>query len=293
MKTSWALFLILLSSNIHAEVTINSILSVYGEDNRQEVSRGTRLHQRLADSTAALIVNSFMIKEGSSSRIDAPTLEQQDGVCASERYRDQPAASVCSGTLIGPDLMLTAAHCYNSASICQHASWVFGFNESKNGKYKIKNKEIYKCKEIVFRDFDIKNGRDFAVVKLDRIVKGHAPVALRQAGVAAVNTSLVLIGHPRGLPTKIADNAWITSVKDNSILMSNVDAYTGNSGSGVFNAQLGFLEGVLSFGNEDYLEDEQHSCFSSQVYQMQDGGEAVMKIDPVREFLKTYQSARP
>ncbi len=293
MKNCSTLFIILFSMGLHAEVTIDSLLSIYGDDNRQEVTRSSRAHQKLADSTAALIVNSFMIKEGSSHRIDAPTLEQQDGVCASERYRDQPAASVCSGTLIGPDLMLTAAHCYNNASICQHASWVFGFNESRNGKYKIKNKEIYKCKEIVFRDFDIKNGRDFAVVKLDRIVKGHTPVALRQAGIAGVNTSLVLIGHPRGLPTKIADDAWITSIKNGNILMSNVDAYTGNSGSGVFNAQLGFLEGVLSFGNEDYLENEQTSCFSSQVYRMQDGGEAIMKIDPVREFLKTYQTTRP
>ncbi|MES2525738.1 MAG: serine protease [Bdellovibrionota bacterium] len=293
MKTSWALFLILMSTNIHAQMTIDSILSVYGDDNRQEVARASRSHQKLADSTAALIVNSFMVKEGSSHRIDAPTLEQQDGVCATERYRDQPAASVCSGTLIAPDLMLTAAHCYTSAATCTHASWVFGFHESRNGKYKIKNKEIYKCKEVVYRAFSIKDGKDFAIVKLDRKVKGHSPVELRQEGSAEVNTKLVLIGHPRGLPTKIADDAWITSIKDGSILMSNLDAYTGNSGSGVFNAEAGFLEGVLSFGNEDYLENEQASCFSSQVYRMQDGGEAIMKIDPVRDFLKTYQTTRP
>jgi V8-like Glu-specific endopeptidase len=270
-----------------------ALLSVYGEDNRQEVSEVSREHRKLADSTAALIVHSFMIKEGRSHRIDAPTLEQQDGVCATEKYRDQPAASVCSGTLIASDLMLTAAHCYTSGQICQNASWVFGFHESKNGKYRINNKDIYRCKEVVFRQFDIKKGLDFAVIKLDRKVKGRLPVTLREEGNAEINTRLVLIGHPRGLPTKIADDAWITSIKEENILMSNVDAYTGNSGSGVFNAERGFLEGVLSFGKEDYSENEVLTCFTSQIYRMHDGGEAVMKVEPVREFLKSYKNTHP
>ncbi len=286
-------FLLSITLLLSFQSEVNAVVSLYGDDNRQEFTAVSRDHRKLADSTAALIVKSFMIKEGSSHRIDAPTLEQQDGVCATERYRDQPAASVCSGTLIAPDLMLTAAHCYTNASTCQHASWVFGFHESKNGKYKIKNKEIYGCKEVVYRAFDIKKGLDFAIVKLDRKVKGHSPVSLRQEGSADINTRLVLIGHPRGLPTKIADDAFITSIKDGSILMSNVDAYTGNSGSGVFNAESGFLEGVLSYGNEDYEENEELTCFTSQVYRMQDGGEAIMKIDPVRDFLKTYQTTRP
>lgn len=284
-----SLFLIFIS----LEARANSTFSVYGEDDRREVRGVSRAHQRLADSTAALIANSFMIEEGNSYRIDAPTLEEQDGVCATERYRDQPAASICSGTLIAPDLILTAAHCYQSASVCEHASWVFGFHESKNGKYKTNKREIYRCKEVVFQEFDLKNGRDFSVVKLDRKVRNHRPVKLREEGNAEVNTRLVLIGNPRGLPTKIADNAWVTSIKDGGILMSNVDAYTGNSGSGVFNAEKGFLEGVLSYGNEDYLENEQMTCFTSKIYQMQDGGEAIMKIQPIRDFLKMYQKTRP
>ncbi len=270
-----------------------TIFNVYGEDNRKEVSAVSKWERKLADSTAALIIHSYLVKEGNSHRIDAPTLEQQDGVCASEKYRDQPAASICSGTLIAPDLMLTAAHCYSNDSICQNASWVFGYNSSRNGKYKIKNKDMYKCKEVIYRSFDIKNGHDFAVVKLDRKVKGYMPATLRPSGSAEINTPLILIGHPRGLPKKIAGDAWVTSIKNGSILMTNVDAYTGNSGSGVFNAEAGFLEGVISYGKEDYLENEELTCFTSQIYRMQDGGEAVMKIDPVREFIKTYQPSRP
>lgn len=283
-----ALFILILSAETHASrLEINPL---YGQDNRRDFSEVSGAHRKLADSTAALIVNSFLVKKGSKYVVDAPTLEAVDGVCSTEKFREQPAASICSGTLIAPDLMLTAAHCYSSNLTCQNASWAFSYHDSRNGKYEIKERDVYRCKEVVFKSFDLEKGQDFAIVKLDRPVKKQKPVELRK-DITAMNTPLVLIGHPRGLPTKIADDAWITDVRP-SFFMTNVDAYTGNSGSGVFNAQTLELVGVLSFGKEDYTE-ENRSCVTSAVYDMQDGGEAVMPIAPVAEFLKTYQSGRP
>lgn len=289
--------LVLLSFFISTEIMAQMPIfrRIYGSDSRKEFSVVSSSHRKLADSTAALIPNSFLVRKWNKFKIDAPTHEESNGVCKTERYLKQPSASICSGTLIAPDLMLTAAHCYNSESICKQASWVFGYHENKKGKYEVKEKEVYRCKEVVYENFDVENGADFAVIKLDRKVKGHSPVAIRKSGSPEVNTKLVLIGNPNGLPTKIADDAWVTEIKEN-ILMTNVDAYTGNSGSGVFNADTGFLEGVLSHGKEDYEENEELTCRVSQVYDMKDGGEAVMKIDPVREFLNLYQAdqtARP
>lgn len=285
-----ALFLLVWSVETRAQLLRFDPL--YGPDNRTEYSHAKASHRKLAESSAALIVNSFLVKKGSKFRVDAPTLEQTDGVCASERYRDQPSASICSGTLIAPDLILTASHCYSNKAVCKNAVWAFGYHDSKSGNYALRKQDIYRCEDIVFHSFDLENGHDFAVIKLDRPVKNRKPVSLRSEGSPEVNTKLVLIGHPRGLPTKIADDAWITEL-NNGFFMANIDAYTGNSGSGVYNADTEFLEGVLSFGKEDYKEDKEKNCVTSQVYEMQDGGEAVMKIDPVRDFLNSYESSRP
>lgn len=264
---------------------------IYGQDNRIEFSSASSQEKNLADSTAALIVNSFLVKRGSRYKVDAPTLDQIDGLCPSEKFRDEPAASICSGTLIAEDLILTASHCYAGGEICKNASWAFGYHDNKNGKYEIKAKDLYRCKEIVFNAFDLSKGQDFAIVKLDRKVKNHRPVELRPSGSPELNTKLILIGHPRGLPTKIAGDAWVTSVNE-FFFMANLDAYSGNSGSGVFNAETLLLEGVLSYGKDDYVDDQAHACQNSAVYDMQDGGEAVMKIDPVREFLRNYSPPR-
>lgn len=286
--------LILLSFFISTEIMAQMPLfhRIYGDDNRKEISKARPSERKIADSTAALIPNSFLVKKWNKFKIDAPNHEETNGVCSTERYRTQPSASICSGTLIAPDLILTASHCYNSQAICNQASWVFGYHESRSGKYEVKKSEVYKCKEIVYENFDIERGADFAVIKLDRKVKNHSPVALRQAGSPEVKTKLILIGNPNGLPTKIADDAYVTEIQENT-LYTNVDAYSGNSGSGVFNADTGFLEGVLSHGKEDYEENAELTCRTSRVYEMKDGGEAVMKIDPVREFLKSYQTTRP
>ena len=286
------LALLLLSFSVETQAQILRFDQLYGQDNRTEFSKAKASHKKLAESTAALIVHSFLVKKGNKYTIDAPDLEAMDGVCASEKFRQQPSASICSGTLIAPDLILTASHCYNNQAVCKNASWAFGYHDSRIGKYSLKEKDIYRCREIVYHSFDLDNGHDFAIVKLDRPVKNRTPVTLRPEGKPSLNTPLVLIGHPRGLPTKIADDAWITALQNN-FFMTNIDAYTGTSGSGVFNADTEFLEGVLSFGKEDYKEDKANDCMLSQVYDMQDGGEAVMMIDPVREFLKTYESSRP
>ncbi|MFL5784275.1 MAG: trypsin-like serine peptidase [Bacteriovoracaceae bacterium] len=286
-----AFLLLLITLSAHANPGVS--WSIYGDDDRIEAARVTPAQKKLADSSAALIIDSFLVKKGNKYKIDAPTLEQQDGVCQKERFRDQPAAALCSGTLIGDDLILTASHCYDNSSICKNASWIFGFEVDPKNRYEISQDEIYRCKEVVFQKFDLTNGNDFAIVRLDRKVKNHSPVKIRQQNSSLpMGTGLFTIGHPRGLPTKVAANGEVLSV-ENNVMMTNLDSFTGNSGSGVFHSATNELIGVLSYGKEDYDEDQDNVCSFSHIYLLQEGGEAVMGIGPVRDFLKAQQNTRP
>jgi MYXO-CTERM domain-containing protein len=102
-----------------------------------------------------------------------------------------------------------------------------------------------------FDDGDV----DHAIVELDRPVVGHTPATVRvePAGLAE-GTSVALIGHPNGLPMKIDDGGVVTwSSADATFLNATVDAFNGNSGSGVFDAS-GELVALLRGGMDDYVD---------------------------------------
>lgn len=76
-------------------------------------------------------------------------------------------------------------------------------------------------------------GEDFAVIKLDRPVAQVAPLAYRQSRMmGAGGENLTVIGHPSGLPLKVAGDASVRSVLP-EFLVANLDTYGGNSGSAV------------------------------------------------------------
>jgi hypothetical protein len=98
-----------------------------------------------------------------------------------------------------------------------------------------------------------------------------------------VNDPLVLIGHPSGLPTKIAGGAQVLKVLKNSFI-SNVDAFSVNSGSGVFHALTGEYKGILSSGRQDY--DGKGNCSSAVIYSMEEGNETVVMPQNLEKFIK-------
>src|SRR5690606_35958513 len=119
---------------------------------------------------------------------------------------------------------------------CTDTSFVFGFAIERSGilPRTVETEDVYKCSEIIHSQV-ASNGSDFAVIKLDRPVVDHAPLALRQSGAPPVGEPLVVIGHPSGLPTKVAGGANVREMKS-TYLVANLDTYGGNSGSAVFNA---------------------------------------------------------
>lgn len=227
---------------------------IYGEDDRKDLYEVTDpVLTRLADSTVALMKKADLKPEGAWTRIDALTYGEDYGLCKDEPFFEQPSAAFCSGSLVGPDLILTAGHCITE-SRCSAVAFAFGFavqQPALPNVTHIRSEDVYYCKAILARK-DEGGGADYALVKLDRTVVDHEPLPVRRSGGIAVGTEIVVIGHPAGLPTKVSGGAKVRRVEKAGYFVANLDTYGGNSGSAVFNARTGLIEGVLVRGEDDF-----------------------------------------
>lgn len=243
-------------------------LPIYGVDNRKDVyETSNRSYLELAKSTAAMINNdSLTLKKSSTGnkfyQIEIYSLKDVWALCPSERFLKQPTAAKCSGFLISPTKLVTAGHCISSNSDCKKLKWVFDYKmaSANQTEFKVPVESVYTCTKVLAQEYNNETKSDFALVELDRPVTGRRPLKFRQYGKAAVGDELVVIGHPSGLPTKIADGAKVLST-ENKYFLANLDSFSGNSGSAVFNVKTEEVEGILVRGARDYIPVYEKKCF--------------------------------
>lgn len=229
-------------------------LALYGPDSRREVyQESNQTIVRLADSTAVQIDKADFIDVGNNKyRIKSASIGEHYKLCSTEAFVNQPAAGDCSGFLVAPDLLATAGHC-SSFKDCSHASWVFGYRMKTDGSspLDVEQKNVYNCKKIVAREYTYEN-QDWALIRLDRPVIGVQPLRLRKQPNLTRGDSLFIIGHPMGLPTKIADGE-VLNFPERSYFVTAMDSFGGNSGSPVFNYRTYEVEGILVRGDDDFV----------------------------------------
>lgn len=257
---------------------------IYGEDHRLDMYQVSNPEMlALADSTLAIIPKSEMSLGSRDYRITSRNFGKQFGVCQDEPYHYQPTAANCSGSLIADDLILTAGHCVNSSS-CDSYNYVFNYKmmDALKTDISIKSEDVYTCKEVVSRE--LSNSEDYAIVRLDRSVLGHRPLALSSTN-AEVGDEVFVIGHPSGLPTKLASGAKVRSMSS-GFFVANLDTYGGNSGSAVFSTKRNEVVGVLVRGEQDFKYDRVSKC--SRSFTCDDNacrGEDVTNISLINEAL--------
>lgn len=236
---------------------------IYGADDRLDVYQvADPLLLAVADSTVGILGRSQLTNNGNGtySLPGHPTFAEfilfDTGLplCPSEPFGDQPAPAFCSGFLVGENLIATAGHCITNSGQCAASAFVFGFDmlDASTPVLTVPADDVYFCAEIVER-VQIGSGPDWGVIRLDRPVVGHAPLPIRRDGTVPTDQPLVMIGHPVGLPTKIAGGATVRDNGPASFFQANVDAYGGNSGSAVVNATTLEVEGILVRGNPDFV----------------------------------------
>ncbi|MDQ3036939.1 MAG: serine protease, partial [Myxococcota bacterium] len=245
-----ALAMSVLIAGCSAEVGVAGAPVVYGADDRAEVyEHAGAVHRAIAESAIAMQVGAEWIDASDPSNVRityTQTLGEAHSLCADVRYQDQIEPGTCSGTLIDERHLLTAGHCVSAAADCDGASWpwVLGFHYEDAGRLRtLRADDVYHCvRTVVLRDDE---AADYAVIELDRAVVGHTPARVRRAP-SPIGTPVTMIGHPNGIPMKVAGSAMIRSAIGIE-LQADLDAFFGNSGSGVFD-DAGEVIGILVAG---------------------------------------------
>ncbi|MBC7372199.1 MAG: trypsin-like peptidase domain-containing protein [Bdellovibrionaceae bacterium] len=160
---------------------------IYGSDDRKNVYEvASSAVRKAAESTVALILSTSLRSQSALSFLLPP-----------DSYGD--SQSLCSGSLVGPNLILTAGHCVTSVSDCASVRFVFGYAVRQPNAFPLSSpsSEVYFCKRIVTRMQEVA-GADYALIELDRKVTGHTPLKIQRSGAVKVGDSLTVIGHPSG-----------------------------------------------------------------------------------------------
>ncbi len=263
---------------------------IYGEDERMDLYEVDSFEVlELARATVALIdKNNLDVLDLSpmSFGLKGAEFGEKYELCEEERFREQKTSARCSGFLVGPDLVVTAGHCMMAQEDCRNTQFVFDFALHSPGTAPehLSQSQVYHCAEVVTLNLDAR-GTDFAVVRLNRAVTDRKPLKLSRERQLSPGDPLMIIGHPVGLPTKVAPGGSVReSGKGKPYFVANLDSYGGNSGSAVINEISGKVEGILVRGEVDF--ERRDSCrVSKRCPHNQCRGEDVIHISEVLPYL--------
>ncbi|MDA8244214.1 MAG: serine protease [Elusimicrobia bacterium] len=255
---------------------------IYGVDDRLDYFQAAPDMRKLADSVVSLWRASEVTPAAGGFRLSTENYGESMGLCQDEPFREQPIGAFCSGSLVGPDLVMTAGHCIRSEEDCSGTKFVFGFALKSAGDAPsgAASRDVYSCKTIVKRYLNESYGAlgpDFALVRLDRPAEGRQPLGINRGAGPAKGDPMFVVGHPSGLPVKVAGGATVRDPSPDGYFVANLDTYGGNSGSPVFSARTGQIEGILVRGENDFVYRD--GCRVSNVVPSDGGrGEDVTKV---------------
>ncbi|WNG15672.1 trypsin-like serine peptidase [Cystobacter fuscus] len=239
---------------------------VFGTDDRQDVYAhpDATLRALARQATVALMrAEDFDATDPNNVTLLGPTLGEYQNLCATERFRDDPTAAGCTGTLIDDDLVLTAGHCLRTDTQCAKTKFVFNYYRTDEGVMQtLTTEDIFGCAEIVASKLGIYDGKqlDHTVVRLDRpATPRFTPAPVRKSTTAlSLGQNVAVIGSGSGIPFKIDSGGSVTDPGEDGTYRFNAttDTFGGNSGSAVYETNDYTVAGILVSGREwDYIEN--------------------------------------
>jgi hypothetical protein len=272
---------------------------IYGADDRLDIFEATDpVVEALADSVAGLFYSDRAPDRGDGGVdfVFDPRDSDDYWLCGDERFSDQPTAPFCTAFMVGPDLIATAGHCI-SFEVLDDLRIVFGFEmiDANTPVTSVGPERVYRIADVVAVRDDL--FADYAILRVDRpiVSPGAVPLPLQIDSEIVPGTRVGIIGHPQGLPLKIAFGIETTahdSAFYDSKFVANFDASGGNSGSPVFNQETGEVEGIyVSSLAHDFVEED--DCFRLNALNNEDGAQFVQRSSSFTPFASSGCAASP
>lgn len=205
---------------------------------------------RNARSVAVVVDRSRLVKvsTGYYQLDNSRTLGQIYQLCPGEAFKDQPVVGTGTAFVTGKHQMLTASHVF-TGPLTNYAV-VFGFelyNQTGALEPLISTDSVYFPKKITATSAQL----DASLFETDRDLPSP-PLTVYKGRNISTKQPVYMIGHPYGLPKKMAGNASVLSNNDPTTFYTSLDAFQGNSGSPVFDLATNALIGVLVGGETDF-----------------------------------------
>lgn len=252
-------------------LTTTTLASITGSDDRHEIIDAPVEIQEISNSIAAL-VRKENLKKLPNGKIKLTGLDYQEdlGFCEEARFtQNQKLIANCSASLIGEDLLLTAGHCVEKGGKLNLDEFVAVFDykieDHSQDEFIVDQSAVYLLKSAPIFDFDHPGDNDVATLKLDRKVKGRKILDIDFKRIKK-GKEIYMIGFPFGLAMKYTDNGFVTKETGNfgdaiDTFTSDLDSFSVNSGSSVFDRDTNKIIGILVRGSgPNYEKDKDRGC---------------------------------
>ena len=263
-----------------------SALAVYEEDNRVDFYKVQDPKVQEISKAMAFQIYFDELKGWTFNRywqiLTRPLADR--GICPNERFADQPVMrNDCSGILIGPKQMLLPGNCITE-HYCDNDLYYFMFSYHLSSSTPLdvmrSKKYFYKCEKILKRVYDPSSALSYTILELDKVVEGVTPVKLSAQAEIQPNEELLAIGHPEGMPLKIAGDAYVADQSKTHFIVSS-DIAGSSKGAGIFNARTYELEGMLIGGTKNFTNSSD-GCKRAPVLPFSETQELAIKINGIK-----------